>query len=44
VLQERALNPFSFVPRLGLDGFVRIADALDTAHDLHAGQHWVVEV
>ena len=43
-LQERALNPLTFVPRLGLDGFARIADALDAAHDLHTGQHWVVEV
>ena len=43
-LQERALNPFTFVPRLGPDGFTRIADALDAAHDLHAGRHWVVDV
>lgn len=43
-LQERAANPFAFAVRLGLDGFARLADALDAEHDLHTAQHWVVEV
>ena len=43
-LQERAANPFAFAVRIGLDGFAQIADALDAAHNLDTGQHWVVDV